>query len=85
MAALHKHSRYAVAAANQAKAAKVPAKATACGAVLAPHATCTVTITITPTAAKGRVVTGHLGVQTLDPFEGTTNELASLPYAYRVG
>jgi hypothetical protein len=29
-------------------------------------------------------VKGHLHIQTLDFFAGTTNDLASLAYAYRV-
>lgn len=52
--------------------------------VLPPHASCSITFTITPSAARGRVVHGHLSVQSLDVFGETTDDLVSLPYAYRI-
>jgi hypothetical protein len=35
-------------------------------------------------APHGATVHGHLHIQTLDFFGGTTNDLASLAYAYKV-
>jgi subtilisin family serine protease len=52
--------------------------------ILAPGASCTITFTITPSAARGTVVRGHLNVETLDLFGGTTTQRVSLPYAYTV-
>ncbi len=43
------------------------------------------TITITPTGTAGQVVQGTLYVDTYDPFTGSGNELAGLPYRYTVG
>jgi hypothetical protein len=52
--------------------------------VLNPGQSCTITFTITPTAARHSTVRGTLHIQALDLFGGTTNDLASLSYAYTV-
>ncbi|GAA3523939.1 hypothetical protein GCM10022222_02770 [Amycolatopsis ultiminotia] len=62
--------------------------------LVAPGATTTITVTITPTGKPGTVVTGHLNVVTAPnqptgttglPQAGTGEVLAALPYQYRVG
>ncbi|UWE10319.1 S8 family serine peptidase [Actinacidiphila bryophytorum] len=45
----------------------------------------TITVTITPSAPKGTVVSGRLYVHELNPVAGTGNELIALPYTYTVG
>jgi Subtilase family len=62
--------------------------------VVAPGDSVTIPVTITPGAAKGSVVTGHLNLVTLPnlptgatglPFHGTGSVVAQLPYSYQVG
>ncbi len=58
--------------------------------VVNPGQTVTVNVTITPSAATGTVVSGHLYVDTflggVPPFgQQTGDELAALPYEYTVG
>jgi hypothetical protein len=45
----------------------------------------TITVTITPTAAKGTVVTGVLYVDDFSEFAETGDELNAIPYSYTVG
>lgn len=47
---------------------------------------CTITFEITPNsnAKSGSVVHGHLNIQTLDIYTGTTSQLVALPYGYTV-
>jgi hypothetical protein len=44
----------------------------------------TITVTITPSGAKGTVVHGILYVDTWDAVTGSTNEVAALPYSYTI-
>jgi hypothetical protein len=67
-----------------AKAKKVPACGNNNAPILDPGQSCTITFTITPGAAHGKTVRGHLSIQALDPLGGTTNDLVSLPYGYHV-
>ena len=59
-----------------------------------PHQTKTITVTITPTAAKGTTVAGVLNLVTVPnlpagagglPELSTGEVLATLPYSYKVG
>ena len=56
--------------------------------IVAPGASATITVTITPTAAKGTTVTGVLHLVTppqgAPRYNGTGDVLATLPYAYTV-
>jgi hypothetical protein len=52
---------------------------------LAPGQTGTLTVTITPSAAKGSVVKGTLYVDTYNTYAGTGDELVGIPYTYTVG
>ncbi|PZR93905.1 MAG: hypothetical protein DLM67_13160 [Candidatus Nephthysia bennettiae] len=52
---------------------------------LAPGQTGTITVTITPDAPKGTVVDGFVGVETVNNFTGSGDEIVSLPYRYTVG
>jgi hypothetical protein len=53
--------------------------------VLAPGATGTITVTITPAAPRGTVVSGVLYVDDFSEFAETGDELRAIPYAYTVG
>jgi hypothetical protein len=50
-----------------------------------PGQTGTITVTLTPTAAKGTVVRGNLYVDDFNTFGGDGDELSALPYTYTVG
>ena len=52
---------------------------------LNPGQTGTITLTITPNAAKGTVVHGFIGVDTLNLFSASGDELINIPYSYKVG
>jgi len=52
---------------------------------LKPGQSATVLVTITPDAAVGTVVSGHLYIDTVDPFTSNSDELIDLPYTYTVG
>jgi hypothetical protein len=52
---------------------------------LAPGQSATITVTITPTGAKGTVVQGHLYIDTFNVITLSGDELIDLPYAYTVG
>jgi subtilisin family serine protease len=52
---------------------------------LAPGQSETILVKITPQEAKGSVVSGHLYIDTVDPFTGNSDELVDLPYTYTVG
>jgi len=42
-------------------------------------------VTITPSGPRGTVVRGVLYLDTYDAVTGGTDELAAIPYAYRIG
>jgi subtilisin family serine protease len=52
---------------------------------LGPGQTGTITLTFTPSARKGTVVRGFIGVDTLNLATGAGDELVNIPYTYRVG
>ncbi len=52
--------------------------------VLAPGHTGRIMVTITPQGAHGKVVKGHLNVDSVDSFLFGGNELAALPYTYTI-
>jgi hypothetical protein len=52
---------------------------------LAPGQSGTITVNITPNAPKGTVVHGLLGIDTMNPFTVSGDEIVVLPYAYSVG
>jgi hypothetical protein len=45
----------------------------------------TIAVTITPSGPRGSVVRGVLYLDTIDPVTGSTDEVAALPYSYRIG
>jgi Subtilase family/Peptidase inhibitor I9 len=45
----------------------------------------TITLTITPNVPKGTVVHGFIGVDTLNLFSASGDELINIPYSYKVG
>jgi hypothetical protein len=51
---------------------------------LAPGQTGTITLTITPNAAKGTVVHGFIGVDTLNLATASGDELVNIPYSYKI-
>jgi hypothetical protein len=52
---------------------------------LAPGESGTITLTITPNAAKGTVVHGFVAVDTFSPFTDSGDELGAISYRYKVG
>jgi Peptidase inhibitor I9 len=52
---------------------------------LAPGQSGTITITITPTAAKGTVVSGFIAVDTYNKATNSGDEIINIPYTYTVG
>jgi len=52
---------------------------------LLPGQTATITVTITPTAARHSIVRGHLYIDTFGFLTGSGDELIDLPYTYTVG
>ncbi len=52
---------------------------------LAPGQTGTITLTFTPSAPKGTVVHGFIGVDTLNLATAAGDELVNIPYTYTVG
>jgi subtilisin family serine protease len=52
---------------------------------LAPGQTGTITLTFTPSAPKGTVVRGFIGVDTFNSFTVAGDELVNIPYSYTVG
>jgi hypothetical protein len=52
---------------------------------LGPGQSGTITLTITPNARKGTVVTGFIGVDTLNLATASGDELVNIPYTYTVG
>jgi hypothetical protein len=52
---------------------------------LAPGASGLITVTFTPSAARGSVVRGSLEVSTFNPATISGDQVISVPYAYRVG
>ncbi len=52
---------------------------------LGPGQSGTITVTFTPTAAKGTVVHGFLGVDTFNLATDAGDELVNIPYTYKVG
>ena len=66
-------------------AQSVDATATYTPLTLAPGQTGTITLTITPSAAKGTVVRGFIGVDTFNLSTASGDELVNIPYTYTVG
>jgi hypothetical protein len=52
---------------------------------LAPGQTGTITLTFTPSASKGTVVSGFIGVDTFNFATFAGDELINIPYSYKVG
>jgi Subtilase family len=52
---------------------------------LAPGASGTVTVTVTPVGPAGHVVHGVLYLDTYDPVTGSSDEITAVPYSYTVG
>jgi hypothetical protein len=52
---------------------------------LAPGQSGTITITITPNAPKGTVVSGFIAVDTFNKATSSGDEIINIPYTYRVG
>jgi hypothetical protein len=52
---------------------------------LAPGQSGTITLTITPNAPKGTVVSGFIAVDTFDQATSSGDELINIPYSYTVG
>ena len=52
---------------------------------LGPGQTGTITLTFTPSAPKGTVVRGFVGVDTLNLAAAAGDELINIPYTYKVG
>jgi hypothetical protein len=52
---------------------------------LGPGQTGKITLRITPTAPKGKIVHGFVGIDTLNLATASGDELAELPYVYKVG
>jgi hypothetical protein len=52
--------------------------------VLQPGQSGDITVTITPNASPGTLVRGFLAVETWNPVTVSSDQLANLPYSYRV-
>jgi len=52
---------------------------------LGPGESGTITLTFTPNAPKGTVVSGFIGVDTLNLVTASGDELINIPYSYKVG
>jgi hypothetical protein len=52
---------------------------------LAPGQSGTITVTITPNAPKGTVVSGFIAVDTFNQATSTGDEIINIPYTYKVG
>ena len=52
---------------------------------LAPGQSGTITLTITPNAPKGTVVSGFIAVDTYNSATSSGDELVNIPYTYTVG
>jgi hypothetical protein len=66
-------------------AASVNPNATYMPITLAPGQTGTITLTFTPTASKGTVVRGFIGVDTFNGATAAGDEIVNIPYSYTVG
>ena len=66
-------------------AASVDPNATYTPLSLGPGESGTITLTITPNAAKGTVVRGFIGVDTFNLGTDAGDELINIPYTYKVG
>jgi len=66
-------------------AASVNPNATYTPITLAPGQTGTITLTFTPTAPKGTVVRGFIGVDTFNGATAAGDEIVNIPYSYTVG
>ena len=51
---------------------------------IAPGASGTIQVTITPSGRRHRVVRGFIGVDTFNPATFSGDEVAVIPYTYRV-
>jgi hypothetical protein len=70
---------------KQAAAGSATAAAVAAPVILQPGQSTTILVTITPSAAKGSTVKGHLYIDTISQVTLSGDELIDLPYSYRVG
>ena len=52
---------------------------------LAPGQSGTITLTITPSAPKGTVVSGFIAVDTFNKATSSGDEIINIPYTYTVG
>lgn len=52
---------------------------------LAPGQSGTITVTITPNAPKGTVVSGFIAVDTFNQATSSGDEIINIPYTYTVG
>jgi hypothetical protein len=81
-----KGGKYVAQATGKQATASTTAAADATGPViLQPGQSATITVTITPGAAKGSTVKGHLYVDTVSQVTLGGDELIDLPYSYKVG
>jgi subtilisin family serine protease len=70
---------------GDAWAASVDPNATYSPVTIDPGQTGTITLTITPSAPKGTIVRGFIGVDTLNLATVSGDELVNIPYTYTVG
>jgi hypothetical protein len=81
-----KYLAHATGSAASASASPDAAAADATGPViLRPGQSATITVVITPGAAKGSTVKGHLYIDTVSQVTLGGDELIDLPYSYKVG
>ncbi|MFI6077608.1 S8 family serine peptidase [Actinoplanes sp. NPDC051343] len=78
------HATGTHAAGSQAATKAAAADATG-PVILQPGQSTTITVTITPSAAKGSTVKGHLYIDTVSQVTLGGDELIDLPYSYKVG
>ncbi len=80
------HWRNAAKAQATSAAKATPALAASGPLTLQPGQSGFITVAVSPTAAaKGKLVTGKLFIDTFEPFLGTGDEVVGLPYSYKVG
>ena len=51
---------------------------------LAPGQSGTITLTFTPSGRRGHTVRGFIGLDTFNGVTGSSDEIAAIPYAYRI-
>ncbi|HEY0533868.1 MAG TPA: S8 family serine peptidase, partial [Actinoplanes sp.] len=80
-----KAGRYVAQATGSSTTAAASTTAATGPVILKPGQSATITVTITPSAAKGSTVKGHLYVDTVSQVTLGGDELIDLPYSYKVG